>query len=118
MKMRSIVRLAAGMLCCLIPVPANAQTELTLKTDLLQALMNRVTVTRSYYVDAVGPVHPPKLDGEVHIAVRSNSVGFACVAEIMDMARINQESNNGVSKMIRKRISDGTSGSITGVWRF
>jgi hypothetical protein len=57
---------------------------ITLKNKFITTYKDRATIETSFQVDKVGKIHPPKKDGDLHVAGRSDDVGLPIVAEIMN----------------------------------
>jgi len=63
-------------------------------------------------VDKVGRIHPPKNDGDIHIAGRSTDLGLLLVAEIM-----NAKEEAPAIQALRGAEGAATPVTLTGAWR-
>ena len=96
-----------------LPFTAGAQTQITLKNSFIEKYKHRATIDAAFTVDAVlRNVHPPKTDGDLHVAGRAPEIGLATVSEIMNAA----EQTDAVDRMHRV---EGTFAPImvSGAWR-
>jgi hypothetical protein len=85
----------------------------TLNNSFIERYKDRATVTTNFLVDKMHRVvNSPRNDGDIHIAGRSDDLGFTVVAEIMN-AKDEQHAIDALREV------EGTSKSIrlTGVWR-
>jgi len=91
---------------------ALADVHITLQNDFIQKYMNSVTISvRAYEVDFTRK-HQPAADGDMHVAGRSDEIGLATVAEVM-----NVQDYPAAANLIDNAIGQGTIG-VSGVWRF
>src|SRR5262249_11405646 len=67
-----------------VSAQAGKDIFITLKNDFIEKYKLRATIETKFTVDAVGKIHPPKEDGDLHFAGRADEVKLAMVAEIMN----------------------------------
>jgi hypothetical protein len=84
----------------------------TLQNSFIERYKDRVTAKSDFLVDKLSYIHPARSDGDIHIAGRSDDLGFVLVAEIM-----NAKDERPAIDVFRK--AEGTSKpvALTGVWR-
>lgn len=85
---------------------------ITLKNSFIEKYKNRVTIDATFTIDKASKVHPPKDDGEIHIAGRAPEIELPTVAEIMQ-AKSETDSINEVHKLE----GSGKTVAVTGAWR-
>lgn len=108
----------ARALACLVGVwlPAAAHAAgitIVLDRDFVERVKNRVTIDASFVVDkAHASPNPPSKDGDLHVAGRSDEVGLATVAEIM-----NARDETASVDAIHAAEGTGHAVALTGVWR-
>jgi len=90
--------------------------HLILNDAFINKYYNRATIATTFTID-IAHKHPNKigvgsLDGDMHIAGRSNDIGLPCVSEIMNAA----QAKTAVDLVHAKEGTDNSI-SMTGVWR-
>jgi hypothetical protein len=85
--------------------------QITLKKSFIENYKNRATLSTRYRVISYKK-HAPAADGDAHVAGLTEDVGFACVAEIM-----NVKSFLGALAAVRSKASSGELVPVTGAWR-
>lgn len=108
------VHLRAAVAALLLCAPAvHADINLVLGTSFIEKYKNRASVDAHCFVDkAHASPNSPKKDGDLHIAVRCESVNLAAVAEIMNAA----EQTAAVDRVHELQgAAEGT--TIAGAWR-
>ena len=91
---------------------AGSGIVITLRNAFIDEYKDRATIDATYTIDAASKVHPPKDDGEIHIAGRAPEIGLATVAEIMQA----QAQTRAIGQ-VRTLAGSGQTVSISGAWR-
>jgi hypothetical protein len=94
------------------PTAAQAGRDIiiTLKNDFIEKYKNLVTIEANFTVDKAGKIHPPREDGDMHVAGRAKEVGLPIVAEIM-----NAKQHMDAVKAITD--AEGSAIKVVGAWR-
>jgi hypothetical protein len=90
---------------------AGGPIVIVLKKEFIEKYKDRVTIAADFNVDTVGPIHPPKQDGDMHFSGRAEEVGLPIVAEIQ-----NAKSQMAAVNAVRKAAGKDPI-RLTGVWR-
>jgi hypothetical protein len=91
---------------------AWSDTTITLKNKFISDFRSHVTITTQYTIDkAHASPNSGAKDGDLHVAGRSNDIGLATVAEIMNA----KDSPSAVAAVHSHEGGDPV--SLTGVWR-
>jgi hypothetical protein len=87
---------------------------ITLKKEFIHSHKDRATLKCNMWVDKVGRIHPPRMDGDILIAGRIAEPRFSLVlvAEVM-----NAKDEQQAITLLRKAEGDDNPVPITGVWR-
>jgi hypothetical protein len=86
---------------------------ITLQNSFIKQYANRATMTANCIIDHAHPKpNPPVKDGDLHIAVRSNAIGLAAVAEIMNAA-----SEPAALSLVKTKDATDQAVRIKGAWR-
>ncbi len=88
-------------------------TSVTLNNSFIEKYKDRVTIDATFTVDKTSKIHPPSLDGDIHIAGRAPEIGLAAVAEIMN-AKLERQ---GAVKRVQSIEGTNSSIPLTGAWR-
>lgn len=86
--------------------------SITLRNEFIEQYKNKVTIDATYTIDAASKVHPPKDDGEIHIAGRAPEIQLPTVAEIMQA-----KSEKGPIAKVNALAGTDETISVTGAWR-
>jgi hypothetical protein len=98
---------------CLCIHSLNAQTEITLKDSFIQKYKLRATIDANYIIDKAHPKpNPPANDGDMHVAGRSDDIGLATVAEIM-----NAKFETSAVNYVHQHEGENTPVKLSGAWR-
>ena len=104
------VFIGALILLCL---NVNAEIEIVLKKSLIETYKDKVTINTSFIIEkSHDRPNPPKKDGDLHIAGRSNDIQLPIVAEIM-----NAKFFKKAVDMVKKIRGKDTKIQLAGAWR-
>jgi hypothetical protein len=92
---------------------ARADIEIVLKNSFIEEYKDRVSIDANFTVDAMlARPHPPKQDGDIHIAGRADEIGLPAVVEIM-----NAKFKPDVLTTLRQAQAAKQSIPVRGAWR-
>jgi len=105
--------LALTLAGSMLHLPCDAAI-LVLKRAFVEKYKNRVAIDVDFFLDkALARPHPPKEDGDNHMAGRAEQVGLAVMAEIMNAGLPAQKP---VIEVVKKT-TNAAPVKMTGVWR-
>jgi hypothetical protein len=112
-KIKKLSILVLSVFVFFYPILASADIEIVLKKTFIENYKDRVTITAPFVIDkSHDRPNPPKNDGDLHIAGRSNDVKLPIVAEIM-----NAKFFKNAVDMVKKKRGTGTQIQLAGAWR-